>query len=373
MPAAAAAPRPVETSRLKRALIGIAIGVVVTALLAWARGTTIGEALDLRLTDLRTRRLAGARAPDPRIVLCQIVEDDLQRLQMAGQPWPWDLELVNAPIFDLMKKAGVVAVMVDVLQLDRGAGPDDVPAVGELPPDVLEKRTIEAGKAEELAGAWTRIGAVAAGFELAATPGWEIPGRIAVAEQRLRTPGLTAPAGAFARAGANLPVRRLGEAATVLGFTNGVEDSDGTFRRALTVGRWGERTAMSLALATASLVSGTTPRLEGDAIVVGANRQRVEPDGSFLIDFRGAPLRTYPRVAPWQLYQWAQEEYAKKEVPEAAKRALAGKIVVWGVNAAGLKDLIASPMSGVHDGPEIQATILDNLLHGDGRVAVPPW
>ncbi len=157
----------------------------------------------------------------------------------------------------------------------------------------------------------------------------------------------------------------------MLGFTNGVEDSDGTFRRALTVGRWGARTAMSLALATASLVSGTTARLEGDAIVVGANRQRVEPDGSFLIDFRGEPLRTYPRVAPWQLYQWAQEEYAKKEVPEAAKRALAGKIVVWGVNAAGLKDLIASPMSGVHDGPEIQATILDNLLNGGGRVRVP--
>jgi hypothetical protein len=246
MPASAAVPRPVETSRHKRALRGIAIGVAVTALLAWARGTRIGEALDLRLTDLRTRRLAGARAPDPRIVLCQIVEDDLQRLQMAGQPWPWDLELVNAPIFDLMKKAGVAAVMVDVPSSIGGPGGDD--PYRELPPDVLEKRTIEAGKAEELAGAWTRIGAVAAGFELAATPGWEIPGRIAVAEQRLRTPGLTAPAGAFARAGANLPVRRLAEAATVLGFTNGVED--GRHRRGPD-GRGGGR-GRRPALATAS-------------------------------------------------------------------------------------------------------------------------
>ncbi len=88
-----------------------------------------------------------------------------------------------------MKKAGVAAVMVDVLQLDRGAGPDDVPAVGELPADVLEKRTIEAGKAEELAGAWTRIGAVAAGFEARGDAGMEIPGRIAVAEQRLAHAG----------------------------------------------------------------------------------------------------------------------------------------------------------------------------------------
>lgn len=369
MPSSAAAPRSVETSRPRRALIGVAIGVAVTALLTLARGTTIGEALDLRLTDLRTRRLAGARAPDPRIVLCQVFDEDVRRVQdLATEPWPWDLSTVNAPMFDVMRKAGVKAVLVDVLQLDRGAGPDDLPPGPEASEAMRQQKEIEAGKADDLAKTWGDLKSVALGLELAATPAYELEVRAEPARARLRTEGLVAPSGAIARAGANLPVRRLGEAAAVVGFVNAEEDSDGTFRRASTLGRWGSRTVMSLPLAAASLVTGTPPRLEGGALVVGDSRQPVEPDGSFLIDFRGPPLRTYPRVAPWQLLAWAKEEYETKVFPEAARKALAGKIVVWGVNLSGLKDVLASPMSGVHDGPEIQATILDDLLNGGGRV-----
>ena len=129
MPSAASAPRSVETSRLKRALIGIAIGVVVTVLLALGAQTTVGEALDLRTTDLRTRRLAGERAPDPRIVLCQIVDDDLQRRAGRRARGRGTSRVVNAPIFDLMKRGrregGASSTCSSSI---GGPGPDDLRA-----------------------------------------------------------------------------------------------------------------------------------------------------------------------------------------------------------------------------------------------------
>ncbi|MFV1959813.1 MAG: adenylate/guanylate cyclase domain-containing protein, partial [Planctomycetota bacterium] len=47
---------------------------------------------------------------------------------------------------------------------------------------------------------------------------------------------------------------------------------------------------------------------------------------------------------------------------------LEGKIVVWGLNLAGQEDKVASTLGGTYHGPEFQATAIDNLLHGDGRV-----
>jgi adenylate cyclase len=41
------------------------------------------------------------------------------------------------------------------------------------------------------------------------------------------------------------------------------------------------------------------------------------------------------------------------------------------VNAAGRTDLVPTPIAASHDGPEVQATILDNLLHGGMRVRAP--
>jgi adenylate cyclase len=56
-------------------------------------------------------------------------------------------------------------------------------------------------------------------------------------------------------------------------------------------------------------------------------------------------------------------------VPEAVR----GRIVVWGINAPGVKDVVSAPIDDSYPGPEYLATALDNLLHGDGRVHVSPW
>jgi adenylate cyclase len=137
----------------------------------------------------------------------------------------------------------------------------------------------------------------------------------------------------------------------------------------------------SLALAAALDLE---PKIEvGERVVrTSGAEQRLSEDGTFLASFRG-PNDSYPQVRPSMLLQagseWhdardAGQPYAgPKNAPNAQRDYLKGRIVVWGVNIPGLKDVVATPISDQFNGPEFQATVLDDLLHGDGRVLAPTW
>ena len=89
--------------------------------------------------------------------------------------------------------------------------------------------------------------------------------------------------------------------------------------------------------------------------------------GTFLVNHHAGRYKT---VRPARVIAWGLAKANDGKLPEAATKALKGKIVVLGINLVGQKDVLASPMGGDMDGPVWQATVLDNLLHGDGRVRV---
>ena len=93
-------------------------------------------------------------------------------------------------------------------------------------------------------------------------------------------------------------------------------------------------------------------------------------DGTFLVSFRGPAHETYARIPPRDVLSWHTERDEDGALPEEARKKLAGRIVVVGVNLAGAQDIVSAPISGTMHGPEYQATILDNMLHGDGRIQV---
>lgn len=353
-------PRLQVASGARRLVRGAAIGLLVAVVLALLRETDLFQSLELPLVDARTRHFAGDRAADARIVIAQIEETDIAAVRrQLGVRWPWPLEY-NAHLVRVIDEAGAAALMVDILHLDRGAGPDDVPGTEELPPAARQQREIEAAGAAEYGAALKAFGKAAVAFELSDDPQYEVEARARVARTRLGTEA--APVAGIHRRGAELPVRRVAENAGLLGFSNAVPDLDGVVRRAAVVGRWGDLAVLSLPLATARLARGAR----------GLPAQSLNDDGSFLVnpqraDFRGG----YARVAPIQMLEWAMTREAEGALPPAAKAALEGKIVVLGVNAAGVKDTIASPLGGTMDGPVFQATVLDNLLNGDGRARQP--
>jgi adenylate cyclase len=76
-------------------------------------------------------------------------------------------------------------------------------------------------------------------------------------------------------------------------------------------------------------------------------------------------------VAPSQLILWDGQRDAQGRLPAQATEQLKDAIVVWGVNLSGQKDIVTTPISGRFRGPEFQATVVDNLLNGGGRLLVP--
>ncbi len=364
----ASIPRLMPRSGLRRAALGGALGLVIALLLLLLRGTDLFESLELRLVDVRTRHFASQRSADERIVVVQIEESDIAAVRTKlGVRWPWPLEY-NAHLVTVLKDAGAAALMVDVLHLDRGAGPDDVPGTADLPPAERMMREAEAHEADAYGSALRDFGKVALAFELSATPQYDVPARRTAAEGKLPDGGLKHHRPAIARPGAELPVRRVIDGSALLGFANTLPDLDGVVRRAPVLGLWGKRLVLSLPLATAQLATEAGVAEEDGAVRVDTTRQELSGDAAFLINFG---RRSYPRIAPLQLLEWAMHREADGSLAPAARRALEGKIVVFGVNAAGLRDVVPTALGGTLDGPVYQATVLDNLLHGDGRLRAP--
>jgi len=364
----ASTPRLTRATARRRLAVCLGLGLLVALLLLGLRHTGLFASLELPLVDLRTRFFADERSPDPRIVLVQIGERDVDDVnRQLGVRWPWPLEY-DAHLVRVLHEAGARALMVDILHLDRGAGPDDVPGSEALPDAARQLRQIEAGGADEYGAALKAFGRAAVAFELSDDPRYDIPARRGVAEQRLGGDAWMFHAATVVRSGAELPVRRVAEGAARLGFSNTPTDRDGIVRRPALQGLWGKRAVLSLPLATAALAVERGVSDDKSVLHVGDVSQRLPGPATFLVNFQ---RRAYARVAAGQILGWALRWEAEGTLPAEARTALQGKIVVFGVNLAGLKDVVASPLGGTMDGPVYQATVLDNLLHGDGRVVAP--
>jgi adenylate cyclase len=79
-----------------------------------------------------------------------------------------------------------------------------------------------------------------------------------------------------------------------------------------------------------------------------------------LINYRGPP-KTFPH--------YAISDIVAGKVPAGTFK---DKIVVVGATAIGIGDIRSTPFGPVYPGPEIQATITDNILAGD-LIARPRW
>jgi adenylate cyclase len=365
----------------KRLGYGAMLGLVVAGLLQLLRGTHAMEALELRLVDVRTRAFVGQRGPDPRIVLCLIHEEDHEQFTRSdygvGEGWPWPL-YAHEYVFLALGRAQPKAVLIDMLHLDRGLSAEDVDATAEQREQGWFGALVaEAEQAGELSKAYAALGVVALGFQLDEKPSkHEQEERVKRARARVGLGAEFSPEGGVVRAHATLPVSGLIPGVRTLAFTNVQPDVDGVQRRAIAVGRWGQQTVASLPLAGAWLASDAPREVKDRTVRLGDATQRLGEGGDFYVNFRGSPGQVYAQIPPRDLVEigfWIKEKKPEDEWRPGARERLAelkDKIVVYGAHLAGAEDTVASPLSGSQFGPEYQATILDNLLHGDGRVAV---
>ena len=159
--------------------------------------------------------------------------------------------------------------------------------------------------------------------------------------------------------GAICNVTPLSRAATFSGFLNVAPDSDGIFRRVPLIIRYKDLLYPSLGLAMAMYGSGT------EQVVLEAPAGRVEAirlrDKTIPLDVNGNLLVHY-RGGRSTFEYFSAADILNGRLPPGR---LKDKIVLLGTSAAGLKETRATPLDPLEPGPEIHATVVDNLLMGD--------
>lgn len=162
----------------------------------------------------------------------------------------------------------------------------------------------------------------------------------------------------------NIPI--ISDAADGFGYFNVFPDNDGTIRWTTLALKSGEVFYPSFALETARAYLGT-PQPElfvGDdgayKIQLGDIEIPVNSRGEMLINYRGS-FRTFPYYSFTDVYhgRLSAEDFENK-------------IAIIGTVAVGTYDLRVTPLGSDYPGMEINANIIDNILH-QNFLSVPRW
>jgi adenylate cyclase len=283
--------------------------------------------LENRVLDRYVRAQAAKLAPDPDIVLIDIDEKSLQKMEKEAGRWPWP-RVVYAELLDGLAAQKPRAIVFDLMftEADRFRPQDDA-AFGDA---VREHRNT-----------YFPLLRLPAAGDARGVPLAEIGPLIGVARGR--------DADHQARA-ALVPPMVIPPEQWRVGLISFSEDADGVGRRYLlreVIRGW---QVPSLPARVAFDLGYPVP--DRDDIVLA---------------WRGAK-GTFPRVSFSDLY----EDFNKSKRTRPADE-FTGKILIIGAAASGLQDLRVTPIDSLHPGAEILGTAIENLKNGRQMRYAAAW
>lgn len=299
----------------KRALGFFVISLAALAIWQLAARSSLIEQFELRSWDLRARRVAGGVVADPRISIVVIDQPSLDYFaEHEHISWPFPRELY-VPVVQFLKRAGVAAIGFDLLFTEPSSY----------------------GVADDTAFAEGLFG--------------NTPVVLAAAVRSRQ-----------GRDAVQQPIADLQLPNVRFGNTSGVPDSDGVYRRV----------SLSSEVAGASLDSLAFALYRASGGSASAHSFGVSP----VMRMRGA-ARSY-RTVPFAAVLRSQQQLERGEVPLIDPAQFRDGVVLIGGDAPGLLDLRPTSVGELFPGVELNATVLDNLLHADfvnrlAHSAVLPW
>ncbi|MFA4901947.1 MAG: adenylate/guanylate cyclase domain-containing protein [Desulfobaccales bacterium] len=331
----------------------LAAGAIILAVLVLSLILEFSGAIQpYRLKTLDTLfRQVPLPAASPDVVVVTVDQPDLDFFKNQGITWPWPRQ-VYAPLIDYCRWAGAKAVIFDILYTEASSyGPEDD---------------------QRLAQATAAAGNVALPFFLSRDTKPPNP----TEADLLQKAGLTIPGppprDQTSYRSVVTPIPPLLKAAAALGNVESRPDADGIFRRVPLVVPFQDKWLPTLGFAAFQRF-GTLDamRFTPGALLVGKNPIPVDPQGLFLLKFRG-PSRSHKRFSAANVI--ASESRRQHGLPPVyPPQAFAGKWVLVGLTAPGLLDMKACPVASIYPGVEVHATLLDNLLRRDFLRPVPAW
>jgi len=329
-----------------RLIRGLVVGLIAFAAALAVSRTRLLQPLEWKSWDARLRLLAKPERADRDIVLFLIDQYSLDFYEEQAVSWPWPRQMYSA-LVRYLKAGRARAVFFDLILSEPSAYGDEddrnlARAMTEagnifLPVFLSKEKEPDTGPRRERA---------AEAYDLLRKRG----------TQRSFPERAVAPS-----ASASLCLDVLFEAARGLGNVRFDSDADGVFRRVPLLFRYRDLDVPVLPLALAEWCGGRPFDL---------GKVPYDHDGRLIINYHGrtGTYRAYPAAAI--INSWAMMEEGRK--PQIDPAEFQGKIVLVGGSAPGLLDLRPTPLSAVSPGTEIQATVIDNLLHHDFIRVTPP-
>ncbi len=290
----------------------------------WLR---LAAPLENRLLDAYVRAHAARLSPDPDIVIVDIDEKSLARMQDIAGSWPWP-RAVHAELLEGLAAQQPRAVVFDILfaEADKFRPESDALFV-----DAARRHSFAYFPMVRLAprddANYPPVQKLAGALGLRARPGADPQARIAL-----------------------LPPLVLPPEAWRAGTINFLEDADGVGRR------YGLRT-----VAHGWEIPSLPARVARD---LGWS----VPDADDIVLAWGGAAGAFRHVPYADLYE--DFNRSKRQRPADEFR---GKLVVVGTAATALQDLRVTPIASLHPGVEILATALDNLKNGRAMRYAPAW
>ncbi len=319
--------------------------------LAWAIASlTFFQTLELKTLDYRFRLRAGTSTASRDIVIIEVDDPSIKFLEPAVGRWPWPRN-VYAVLIDFMRQAGARLIVFDLLLTEA------------------DKQNPEAD--QELGRATEEFGRVIHAVYLdeqdLGDPDWDV----------VRQNSISARGSFPDYIGILLPTPAICKRPRAIGHVAMRLDADGPWRRSLPLARYRDRVFPSLPVAAAMSLQGLQLRdlqLADNEIRIGTIRAPLDQDSRLPIWFNGPP-GAYHRY-PFSHVFYSAIQLQEKQKPTLDPGMFKGKIVLVGVSAAALHDLFTTPYSGSAEtigdsrkifgkmpGVEVQANILDSLLH----------
>ncbi len=308
-------------------LVGLAAGLAALLIL----GLQVFRPLEWKSWDARLRLLAAPAAADKDIAIILIDQASLDVYEKEQSlSWPWPRQMYSA-LLRFLKTGGARAVAFDLV--------------------LSEASYMGVEDDADLARAMKESGNVLLAFFLS--------GEASDSDQsssdllkRFALQGESAPARAvLPLASAALPVDALLAAAAGAGNVRFNPDADQIYRR------------MPLAFSVQGRVYPSLPLAISRYLTRGPALDAVpiDPSGQFVIRYHG-PAGTYKTYSIGSLINSQAQIEAGRE-PQVKPSEFAGKVVLLGTGAPGLFDLHPAPFSTVYPGVEINATVVDSLIH----------
>lgn len=334
--------------------MGQKIAWILLALVLFVQylNTPLIEGVRNRSFDIYQRLSPRIESKNPPVV---VIDIDEKSMKAVGQ-WPWSRDIIAAMI-NRITKAGAVAIGFDVVfaEADRLSPPLLAKTMRGIDPDTREKLSVLPSNDDIMAQAMKRSRVILGGFvtnddEVVKT---DSLGLLPSINWIGKNPNKYVKPAAFYVGN----IEALEKAAA--GFSNFTLDSDfdGIIRRVPLFSRVDDKLIPILGLEILRVATGQNA-------LVKANENGIE---GVVVARSLIPTDGFGRM--WVRYS----KYSSKNYVSAVDilsgdmnpAQFAGKLVLLGTSATGLKDLRSTPVNSVVPGVEIHAQMIQTILQGD--------